>query len=770
MTPDSSRKLAIEAIQDPNYLRKEYNAAVVEHVNAIMLVEVLISGHPEVMSVWQLAVKGSETLGSCTHFPTRVCTEPVIDVFDRLKLGNTCDFDPSITASTVISLLFDNVKLDTLLYAADSGARIIVQRAAELFDLSDREVRRGSVSEMEKLTVKKLHELWDNNAASLFDAPHGAADDGLDDYRPYDIDLASLPRPSRQADRDPPLPTSMCEPSERECAALTWTLRVGVADQYWRYVHDVLYGHICVAVETPSVSKGTFINKLSGPFVQRRREQQKHKLHSKLSSTNIPHALKSDQHRDIVHIGNNSSAIAECTLSRSFTTASTFNGPKESSIVVARRSCRQNPAMATMGVSKSIAIVPICSYSLAMAVPSRGFLIGSLFDLATVEDEYNATVDSHVHAVVLTEVLGLLGDYMIDICKAYEESEMLLAERLTSLHTRHVELGGQPLSLPTSTYPVDPRARVLSKASLKSAARTFRSQLPTLQTSAELAFPASSNVTSSTGADPNTDSGPTDDSALIRFALPDATKLQLLLAAADDIVLGSLRRAYRLYDRMGKETKKQLSAYVDRLINVRLALEDRLRQLDQRVNSTLAVPTGMCASSSSATLGVTIGSAEAFNPSHSHDHSLEHLGSNDPGDEGPRPPLASDEDDTIDWILKLRLADEYWRFAQGVNEALKALYTRELGVSSEAHKRHKHNHKSKRGKSKTSKVSKDVTEKPTAHASSKPAKATTSSKPAKHTTKRSLIDKIYLPFFQRKRRHGSVALGCAQGAESGAMA
>ena len=31
----------------------------------------------------------------------------------------------------------------------------------------------------------------------------------------------------------------MCEPSERECAALTWTLRVGVADQYWRYVHDV---------------------------------------------------------------------------------------------------------------------------------------------------------------------------------------------------------------------------------------------------------------------------------------------------------------------------------------------------------------------------------------------------------------------------------------------------------------------------------------------------------------------------------------------------
>ncbi|KAL1666617.1 hypothetical protein GGF50DRAFT_113033 [Schizophyllum commune] len=405
-----------------------------------------------------------------------------------------------------------------------------------------------------------------------------------------------------------------------------------------------------------------------------------------------------------------------------------------------------------------------------MAVPSREILIGSLFDLATVEDEYNATVDSHVHAVVLTEVLGLLGDYMIDICKAYEESEMLLAERLTSLHTRHVELGGQPLSLSTSTYPVDPRARVFSKASLKGAAGTFHFQLPILQTSAELAFPASSNVTSSTGADPNTDSGPTDDSALIRFALPDATKLQLLLAAADDIVLGSLRRAYWLYDRMGKETKKQMSAYVDRLINVRLALEDRLRQLDQRVNSTLAVPTGMCASSSSATLGVTIGSAEAFNPSHSHDHSLEHLGSNDPGDEGSRPPLASDEDDTIDWILKLRLADEYWRFAQEVNEALQALYTRELGVSSKAHKRHKHNHKSKRAKRKTSKVSKDVTEKPTAHASSKPAKATTSSKPAKHTTKRSLIDKIYLPFFQRKRRHGSVALGCAQGAESGAMA
>ncbi|KAL1685474.1 hypothetical protein GGG16DRAFT_129384 [Schizophyllum commune] len=662
MTPDSSRKLAIEAIQDPNYLRKEYNAAVVEHVNAIMLVEVLISGHPEVMSVWQLAVKGSETLGSCTHFPTRVCTEPVIDVFDRLKLGNTCDFDPSITASTVISLLFDNVKLDTLLYAADSGTRIIVQRAAELFDLSDREVRRGLVSEMEKLTVKQLHELWDNYAASLFDALHGAADDGLDDYRPYGIDLASLPRPSRQADRDPPLPTSMCEPSERECAALTWTLRVGVADQYWRYVHDVkrtlevLYGHICVAVETPSVSKRTFINKLSGPF---------HKLHSELSSTNIPHALKRDQHRDIVHIGNNSSATAECTLSQSITTASTFNGPKESSIVVARRSHRQNPAMATMGV-----FTQTRSPSTVMAVPSREALIESLSDLATVEDEYNATVDSHVHAVVLTEVLGLLGDYMTNIRKAYEESEMLLAERLNSLHTRHVELGGQPLALPTSAYPVDPRARVLSKASLKHAARTFRFQLPTLQTSAELAFSALPNVATSTGGDPNTDFGPTDDSALIRFALPDSTKLQLIIAAADDIVHGTLRRAYRLYDRMGKETTRQMSAYVNRLINVRLALEDRLRQLGQRVNTTLAVPTRLNASSSSATLGVTIGSAEAFNPSHSHGHSIEHLGSNDPGDEGSCPPLAPDEDDTIDWILKLRLADEYWRFAQGVNEAL----------------------------------------------------------------------------------------------------
>ena len=63
ITPDSSRKLAIEALQDPNYLRKEYNSAVVEHVNAIMLVEVLISSHPEVMSVWLLSVKGLETLG-----------------------------------------------------------------------------------------------------------------------------------------------------------------------------------------------------------------------------------------------------------------------------------------------------------------------------------------------------------------------------------------------------------------------------------------------------------------------------------------------------------------------------------------------------------------------------------------------------------------------------------------------------------------------------------------------------------------------------------
>ena len=121
-----------------------------------------------------------------------------------------------------------------------------------------------------------------------------------------------------------------------------------------------------------------------------------------------------------------------------------------------------------------------------MAVPSREALIESLSDLATVEDEYNATVDSHVHAVVLTEVLGLLGDYMTNICKAYEESEMLLAERLTrfalikpssqaceltiydSIHTRHVELGGQPLVLPTSACPEDARARVLSKGTRRS--------------------------------------------------------------------------------------------------------------------------------------------------------------------------------------------------------------------------------------------------------------------------------------------------------------
>ncbi|KAL1726118.1 hypothetical protein EV714DRAFT_287424 [Schizophyllum commune] len=682
-------------------------------------------------------------------FPTSVAPHNI------LKLGYTSDFGPSTVATTITSLLSDDVELDALLYTADCRARSIVQRAADIYDLSEREVHRKLTSKIQKL-------VWLREV-----------DDGLDDYRPFDDDLQALfPRLPRQADRYPPLPTSMCVPAERESAALTWTIRLRVADQYRRYVHDVRrtvvasYAYIRIAVETrersdafyagrASIPKRTFIDQLSRPFVHRRREQQKHKLHSKLSSTNIPHALKSDQHRGIVHIGNNSSATAECTLSRSITTASTFNGPKESSIVVARRSRRQNPAMATMGVSKSTAIVVICSYSLAMAVPSREVLIESLSDLATVEDEYNATVDSHVHAVVLTEVLGLLGDYMTNICKAYEDSEMLLAERLTSLHARHVELGGQPLVLPTSACPEDAQARVLSKGSLEYAARTFRFQLPTLQTSVELAFPASSNVTSCTGTDPNTGFDPTDDSALIRFSLPDSTKLQVLLAAADDIVHGTLRRAYRLYDRLGKESKRQISTYVNRLINVRLALEDRLRQLDQRVNSTLMIPTGMCASSSSATLGVTIGSAEAFNPSHSHAHSLEHLGSNDPNDEGSRPPLASDEDDTLEWILKLRLADEYWRFAQGVNETLEALCTRELGVSSKAHK---HNHKSKRAKSKTSKVSKDLTEKPTAHASSKPAKATTSSKPAKHTTKRSLIGRLHLPFFQRKRRHGSVAL------------
>ena len=69
---------------------------------------------------------------------------------------------------------------------------------------------------------------------------------------------------------------------------------------------QAFYGHVCVAVETrehpdafyagrASVSKRTFINKLSGPFERRRREKQKHKLHSKLSSTNIRVILKDRQ-------------------------------------------------------------------------------------------------------------------------------------------------------------------------------------------------------------------------------------------------------------------------------------------------------------------------------------------------------------------------------------------------------------------------------------------------------------------------------------------
>ena len=133
-----------------------------------------------------------------------------------------------------------------------------------------------------------------------------------------------------------------------------------------------------------------------------------------------------------------------------------------------------------------------------MAVPSREDPIESLCDLTTVEDEYNATVDSHVHAVVLTEVLGLLGDYMTNICKAYEESEMLLAERLTrfvsikassqaceltkydSIHARHVELGGQPLVLPISACPEDAQARVLSKGTRRSLDQPCRSHLSVL--------------------------------------------------------------------------------------------------------------------------------------------------------------------------------------------------------------------------------------------------------------------------------------------------
>ena len=70
--------------------------------------------------------------------------------------------------------------------------------------------------------MEQLHELWAKNAALLFDTRHGAADDGLNDYRPFDVDL-----------------TSLCEPAEMESTALTWTLRLRVADQCWRYVHDV---------------------------------------------------------------------------------------------------------------------------------------------------------------------------------------------------------------------------------------------------------------------------------------------------------------------------------------------------------------------------------------------------------------------------------------------------------------------------------------------------------------------------------------------------
>ncbi|KAI5897224.1 uncharacterized protein SCHCODRAFT_01111093 [Schizophyllum commune H4-8] len=751
-------------------------------------------------------------------FPTRKCTELVTDVFnhaerffnfrkpsipaflcpdDILKLGEACDFDPSTIASTITSLLFDDVKLDGLLCAADCGSRRIVQRAAELYDSSNMEVRRDLVSEIKKIvwfrqeTIKQMHELWDNRAALVFDTSHDAADDGLDDYCPFDIDLASLPRTPRPADRDPPLPTSMCEPAQRESAALTWTLRLRVADQYWRYVHDVKrtfetsYGHICVAVEThehsdafyagrASAPKRTFIDRLSMPFVQRRRVKQRDELHRKLSSTNIPHVdffklAMGILHRKMSSIENNGSVIAEQTSSPTITTgdtsaecltASISNGLNES-LLLAWRNHRQNLAMAAMGVSKSTAIVPEAPSSRAfpyMADPNRQDPLEPLSSLTAVEEEYNATVDDHVHAVVLAEVLGLLGDYMTDICVAYEESEMLLAERLTSLDTRHIELGGSPLALPTSPFPEDARARVLSKASLKRAARTFCFQLPTLQTSAELAFSASPNVAMSTGTDSNTDSRPTDDSALIRFELPNATKLQLLLSAADDIVHGTLRRAYRLYDRLNKESKRQMSAYVNRLINVRRALEDRLRQLEgQRSASTLAVP--MSGESSSATLGVTMGSAEAFSSSslpegHGRAASLERFSSNTPGEEGERPPSTPD---AFEWILKLRLADEYWRFAQGVNEALEALYTHELGVSSKTHKRRGHGKsKSKRAKSA---VSKAMSGKSTKHSTSKPStKPTTSSKPAKHTTKRSFIGRLCLPFFPRKRRQGSLAL------------
>ena len=138
-------------------------------------------------------------------------------------------------------------------------------------------------------------------------------------------------------------------------------------------------------------------------------------------------------------------------------------------------------------------------------------------------------------------------------------------------------------TLSWSIAPISPQRRI---GSLKSAARTFRFQLPSLQTSVELAFSASSNVTSCTGADPNTGFDPTDESALIRFALPDSTKLQLLLAAADDIVCGTLRRAYRLYDRMGKQTKRQMSAYVTRCVTALLIFRPNRRltplQADQR--------------------------------------------------------------------------------------------------------------------------------------------------------------------------------------------
>lgn len=280
---------------------------------------------------------------------------------------------------------------------------------------------------------------------------------------------------------------------------------------------------------------------------------------------------------------------------------------------------------------------------------------------ATIEAAYDATVDRHIEALVLVQVLALLGDYMADIRRANEEYEVELWQELRRLNSRHIELGGAPLNVLVTASSHHVHKRVISKAGLKRVKRLFSAQMPVLPASAL-------TVGCGTAATSFTD-------VVLRFNVSDTAKLQILVSAGDSVARAILRRARKLFNTMDKTTRAELTMYINRLIDARSEIDTWLcsRKIASSTNIlSMAYPTNRTATSTMCTLAdvdaLSQANADTNNLSHANIRTIlssdesrsateileEHLGSEYCDD-------ALAAEDTARLKLKLRLADEYWR-------------------------------------------------------------------------------------------------------------